>query len=309
MMGWSRTTIIVPCALYDRPIVDFLRGVGGALARANLTYVALAIALHLAGLLVTGQRWRTIVAAFGRQISLFRATMINLAGIFVRNATPTTGLGGDASRVALLHLEGLTIPQATATFLYVRAAELPALAVVIALALPTIAGTVARTGGRVGLAVTAILIAVVWLARERFRSQLAALRVRAARLQIRRSAFAAAVGYATIAQAETTVRQIAVAASFGVPLTVQQSAAVTALGVAGGLVPTIGSVGAVEGSMVAALIMCGAGADAAVAITLVERAISYGLSSLLGAGAAAALGGRAALRLAAARGGNAATTG
>jgi uncharacterized membrane protein YbhN (UPF0104 family) len=260
---------------------------------------------------VTGQRWRTIVAAFGRQISLWRATIINLAGIFVRNATPTTGLGGDASRVALLHLEGLTVPQATATFLYVRAAELPALAIVIGLALPTVAGSVARSAGRAGagLAAAAILVAVVWLARDRVRAQLAALRIRAARLHIRRSAFVAAVGYATIAQAETTVRQIAVAASFGVPLTVQQSATVTALGIAGGLVPTIGSVGAVEGSMVAALIMCGAAADAAVAITLIERAISYGLSTLLGAGAIAALGGRAALRLAVARGGDAVTAG
>jgi uncharacterized membrane protein YbhN (UPF0104 family) len=297
--------------LYDRSIVDFLRGVAGALARANLAYVALAIALHLAGLLVTGQRWRTIVAAFGRRISLVRATIINLAGIFVRNATPTTGLGGDASRVALLHLEGLTVAQATATFLYVRIAELPALAIVMALALPTIAGTVVRTAARAGtvLAGAAVLAAVVWLARDRLRARLEALRVHAARVQIRRSAFAAAVGYATIAQAETTVRQIVVAASFGVPLTIQQSATVTALGIAGGLVPTIGSVGAIEGSMVAALMMCGAAADAAVAITLVERAISFGLTTLLGAGAVAALGGRAVLRHAAARGGDAVTAG
>ena len=105
------------------------------------------------------------------------------------------------------------------------------------------------------------------------------------------------------------MRQIVVAAAFGLPLTVAQSATVTALGIAGGLVPTVGSVGPIEGSMVAGLMLCGAPADTAVAITLVERAISYGLSTALGAGALGVLGGRAILRLAAGRGGNAVTAG
>jgi len=72
----------------------------------------------------------------------------------------------------------------------------------------------------------------------------------------------------------------------------------TRLSIAGGLVPTIGSVGAIEGSLVAGLMMCGATADTAVAITLVERAISYGLSTALGAASLAVLGGRAILRVA-----------
>src|SRR6185369_1320886 len=46
--------------------------------------------------------------------------LINLAGIFVRNATPTTGLGGDASRILLLRSEGLPLVRATAAFGYVR---------------------------------------------------------------------------------------------------------------------------------------------------------------------------------------------
>ena len=62
--------------------------------------------------------------------------------------------------------------------------------------------------------------------------------------------------------------------------------------------PTIGSVGAIEGSLVAGLMMCGATADTAVAITLVERAISYGLSTALGAVSLTVIGGRAVLRVA-----------
>ena len=79
-----------------------LRGIGGALTHAHLGLVALAVALHVVGLIITGERWRVVIAALGSRLSLYQTTLINLAGIFVRNATPTTGLGGDASRIALL---------------------------------------------------------------------------------------------------------------------------------------------------------------------------------------------------------------
>jgi uncharacterized membrane protein YbhN (UPF0104 family) len=273
--------------LYHRWIVEFLRGVAGALAHADLRYVLAAVALHLAGLIVTGQRWRGVIAALGLPITLFRAVLVNLAGIFVRNATPTTGLGGDASRVALLRLEGLSLAQGTATVLYVRAAELPAMAALVALAVPIVGSAIRRSAGRYAAvaAVAALLAGLAWLARRRLQPQLAAIRVRARQVRISWSALAVAILLATVAQAETVARQIVVAAALGVPLTVSQSATVTAFSIAGGLVPTVGSVGPVEGSLVAGLIMCGVPADAALAVTLVERVISYGLSTLLGAGA------------------------
>ena len=96
------------------------RGIVGLLAHARATWVAAALALHLVGLIITGERWRVVIAAMGSRVTLARATLINLAGIFVRNATPTTGLGGDASRIALLRAEGVPLAQATASFAYVR---------------------------------------------------------------------------------------------------------------------------------------------------------------------------------------------
>ena len=291
--------------------MSFLRAVGGALAHARPALIAVAVALHLAGLLVTGERWRLVVAALGGRLTLLRSTLINLAGIFVRNATPTTGLGGDASRIALLRAEGVGLTQAAASFVYVRLAEVPALAAVVLLALPTVGALAARSARSIAIALAIVMLAlgIAWISRHRLRARLDALRDRSAGIRIGAGTCAAAVAYASIAQAETIVRQIVVAAAFGLPLTVAQSATVTALGIAGGLVPTVGSVGAIEGSMVAGLMLCGAPADTAVAITLVERAISYGLSTALGAGALGVLGGRAILRLAAGRGGNAVTAG
>ena len=297
--------------MYDRGIVAFLRGVGAALAHARPVYVLLAIALHLGGLLITGERWRLVVGALGGRVSLVRATLINLAGIFVRNATPTTGLGGDASRIALLRAEGVGLPQATASFVYVRVAELPAIAAIVLLALPTVGAAIARSARAVELTALAVLIVAggAFVLRRRLAAQVAGARETMGRVAIGGGAFGAAVAYATIAQLETIARQIAVAAACGLPLGFQQSATITALGIAGGLVPTVGSIGAIDGAMVAGLMMSGATADTAVAVTVVERAISYGLSTALGAGALALVGGRAIARVVADRDVDAVTAG
>ena len=275
-----------------------LRGVGGALAHARLPLVALALALHVIGLVITGERWRVVVAALGSRLRLARTALINLAGIFVRNATPTTGLGGDASRIALLRAEGVPLAQATASFAYVRLSEVPPLAVVVALSTPAVASLVRRSHTALIVTGAAIVagIAIGWLARHRLRAHAASIWTRTGHLRIGPTAAALAVFYATLAQVETIARQIVVAAAFGVPLTIQQSATITAMTIVGGFVPTVGSIGAIDGSMVAGLMLFGATVEAAVAVTIVGRAISYGVSTAAGAVALALLGGRGILR-------------
>jgi uncharacterized membrane protein YbhN (UPF0104 family) len=280
-----------------------LRGVGGALAHAQIALVVLAVALHVVGLIITGERWRVVIAGLGSRLSLYQTTLINLAGIFVRNATPTTGLGGDASRIALLRAHGVPLPQATASFAYVRFAELPPLALLVLLTTPVVVQLASRSVTTVS--VTALLLAaaaaIAWVSRERLREQLRSLWARTEHLRVDRRALGLAVFYATLAQVETNARQIVVAAAFGLPLSIQQSATITAMTIVGGFVPTVGSIGAIDGSMVAGLMLCGANAETAVAITIVGRAISYGLSTAAGALALALLGGRRVLRAVAAR--------
>ncbi|PYQ94470.1 MAG: hypothetical protein DMF96_25700 [Acidobacteria bacterium] len=278
--------------------MDTLRGVGGALAHARLPLVVLALALNGIGLVITGERWRGVVAALGSPLRLSRTTLINLAGIFVRNATPTTGLGGDASRIALLRAEGVPLARATASFAYVRLSEVPPLAVVVALSTPAIASLVRRSHTALIVTGAAVVVgmAIAWLARHRLRAHVASIWTRTGHLRIGPAPAARAVCCATLAQVETIARQIVVAAAFGVPLTIQQSATITIMGIVGGFVPTVGSVGAIDGSMVAGLMLFGATVEAAVAITIVGRVISYGVSTAAGAVALALLGGRGILR-------------
>jgi len=288
-----------------------LRAILGALTRARISLVVIALALHLTGLVITGERWRVVIAALGGRLRLWRTILVNLAGIFVRNATPTTGLGGDASRIALLRAEGVPLLQATASFAYVRLAELPPLALVVALSAPAVAATAERSRARLAITAAAIsaLAALLWLARNRLRAHIASLWERTAHLRIDWSSAALAIVYATLAQAETIARQIVVAAAFGVPLTAQQSATITAMTIVGGFVPTVGSIGAIDGSMVAGLMLFGASAGDAIAITIVGRGISYGVSTAMGAAALALLGGRGILRAVTARKTNTATAG
>jgi uncharacterized membrane protein YbhN (UPF0104 family) len=275
-----------------------LRGIVGLLAHARVGLIAAALTLHLAGLIITGERWRVVVAAMGSRVSLARATLINLAGIFVRNATPTTGLGGDASRIALLRAEGVPLPQATASFAYVRLSEIAPLAVLVGLSTPTALRAIARSNLLIAAAGMAIVVglAALWTSRGSLRGRLVDLWQRTEHIRITRAAMLAAVFYATLAQIETVARLIIVAAAFGATLTVQQASTVTVMSIVGGFVPTVGSIGAIDGSLVAGLMLFGADAQKAVAITLVGRAISYGVSTAAGAVALGFLGGRGILR-------------
>jgi glycosyltransferase 2 family protein len=292
-------------------VASLWRGLADALAHARLSLVAAALALHLAGLLITGERWRVVLAALGARVSLWRATLINLAGIFVRNTTPTTGLGGDACRIALLNAEGVGLPHATASFAYVRLAEVPALATITALSTPVAVSLASRSRPlAAAAAVVAIAAATVgWRKRTAIRHRVSDVWRRSASVRIGWKSIALAIVFATLAQVETIARQIVIAAAFALPLTVQQAAAVTVMGIAGGLVPTVGSVGAIDGSLVAGLMICGATAGQAVAITVVERAISYALTTAIGGGALAYLGGRRLLRAINERRTNTATAG
>jgi hypothetical protein len=292
-------------------VTHFLGGLVDALAHASVPLVGVALVLHAVGLAITGERWRVVIAALGGRVTRARAILINLAGIFVRNATPTTGLGGDASRVALIRAEGVPLPQAAASFAYVRLAELPALAAVVLASTP-FAVTLASRSRTVSIAaavVLAALAAAMWATRKALRARGDELLRRTRGIRIGWRPLACAVGYAALAQIETIARQIVVAAAFGLPLTIQQAAAVTVMGIAGGFVPTVGSIGAIDGSLVAGLMLCGATAETAVAITVVERAISYGVTTAAGAAALAWLGGRGVLHAVSERRTNTATAG
>jgi uncharacterized membrane protein YbhN (UPF0104 family) len=87
------------------------------------------------------------------------------------------------------------------------------------------------------------------------------------------------------------LRLIVVSAAAGTSLSIGQGCALAVLTILGGLAPTIGSLGGIEGSLMAGLLLFGVPAPTATAITVIERAITYVFSTAAGAAALIAIGG------------------
>jgi uncharacterized membrane protein YbhN (UPF0104 family) len=272
--------------------VSFIHATGEALARASAPLVLLALCLHIGGLVVTGERWRVILTRLGSPISLGRAILVNLAGIFVRNVMPASGVGGDAVRIGLFRAGGASLADAAVALVCGRLAEVPAIVVLVIAALPAIGAAILRfrpAGWTWALALAGVGIFMVFWgpaaaylgrARERFGVAMPPA-----------GALAAGTAWATVSWLETAVRLMLVSAALGVRLTVPQGAALTVFSIVGGLVPTVGSLGAIEGSLMAGLVLFGVTPATATAITVVERAITYVFSTAAGGAALVAIGG------------------
>jgi uncharacterized membrane protein YbhN (UPF0104 family) len=83
----------------------------------------------------------------------------------------------------------------------------------------------------------------------------------------------------------------------GLSLSPTELAALSMLAMLGGLVPSVAGLGPVEGSLMAGLLSFGVQPASAVAVTAVERAISYGLSTVGGALVITIVGGRSLWRV------------
>jgi uncharacterized membrane protein YbhN (UPF0104 family) len=268
-----------------------------ALRSVDLRYVAAALGLYVLGLLAATARWRLILAALGHRVPLTDAFLAYVAGVFVNNVTPGSRLGGEACRVAAIGLRNrVPVPAATVSAVYDRLSELPAVAALVLCGVPALASAGVRVGERVVAILVAAGVAVGgYVAVRRFlrqTNQWTALRELAAGATVDRAAAAMAVGCSILVWGQDVVRLMTVAAAFRMTLTVSQAAVLAVLTIVGGLVPTVGGLGAIEGGLVGGLVLFGVAADTAAAVTAVERAISYVFSTSAGAAAFALIGGR-----------------
>ncbi len=94
-----------------------------SLQRAQLSYLAVAFGLCLAGIVVRAYRWRILLAALGMQVPLSRLTALYFIGTFFNNFLPT-GIGGDVVRVYELAKESERPAESVGTVLVDRATGL-----------------------------------------------------------------------------------------------------------------------------------------------------------------------------------------
>ena len=266
------------------------------LSQANPFWVGAGLLLYAASLLAAAARWRLAVGAVGGHVACWPATMAVVAGVFVNNVTPTGRLGGEAARIAVTRLRGsLTVARGALASLCDRLSDVPAVLLLFVLSLPALYGYVRSHLNVAAIAAGVIVVAAVLLARwlrHTLRAWMSTWQrdLRGAALPAR--TLALGLGLSALIWIEDLARVLVVGLAFGVDFSIAQAAALCVIAVAANFAPTIGGLGAVEGGLMGGLALFGLPLDTALAITTVERAISYGFSTLVGGIVVTLLGGR-----------------
>jgi glycosyltransferase 2 family protein len=277
-------------------IVESARRVG----TAQPAYVAAALGLYIVSLFISGARWRGFIGSMGGNVGVLRASLAMLGGIAAGNLTPSSRIAGEVCRIALVQQSGrVTWKQATVAAIWDRLSEVPpilVLAVMSVLALRRLgaAWKVIAVAAAIGAALVAGAFAIGRLRRSP--AQLSGWRDRLSLDRIHVGVFAAGVGYSSLLWLQDVLRLTCAALAFGVSLSPTQVAMLSVFTMLGGLVPSFGGLGPVEGSLMAGLVALGADVPTAAAVTAVERFVSYGFSTIAGSVVVALLGGRSLWR-------------
>ena len=266
------------------------------LPTARPAYAIAAVSLYGASLGIVGARWRRFVGMVGGEVRLWRATLATLAGIAAANLTPSSRLTGEACRIVIGRTGGsVTWRQATVATVWDRLSEVPpiiVLAVMAALAARRLSSGARGVLLAISLAVGTIGVAIALRAMWKSDGRLAAWRDKLALDTVSARAFFTGVGFSSLLWLQDFLRLTCATLAFGVALAPTQIAALCILAMLGGLAPTVGGLGAVEGGLMSGLMAFGVDFPTAAAVTALERAISFGLSTCAGLTVIALLGGR-----------------
>jgi uncharacterized membrane protein YbhN (UPF0104 family) len=274
---------------------ELLRSAGQQLTTITPQYAVAALLVYVLSVVVAGARWREIVIGLGHPIRLRDTCAANLGSIFVNNITPGR-IGGEVFRLAVLNRSaGIPLPRAGASLAYDRLTDVVPLVLMVVLALPTLRRVAGPGTGRLllwGTLAVVLIVIAVWLAKRG--SRLRASLARLLELRVPAAVLGRAALYSLLLWSLDLVRLWLVAKAVRVSLSPLDVIPLSIITVLGGML-SIGGLGAVEGGLVGALMLYGVSADRALAVSLLERSISYLLATAAGGVVVLALGGRSFL--------------
>lgn len=265
----------------------------------DLSFYVAAVFSFFVSLMVNGSRWRVVLRGLGQHVPLTETVLINWSSIFMGNVTPGR-IGGELTRVLLLQKRcKVDVALGGVSQAYDRLTDVVPLLTMIVLTLPTVKLLLAprmpgRTslwvGGLIGLAAIG---AFLWLRRtKKAAAWIARWQERFALFRIQKQHILLALGASYLMWLLDLIRLVLVGHAVGVTIAPQQSLTLCVVALLGGLFPTAGGIGVVEGGLTAALVLFGVRLDQALAITLLERSISLGIGTLGGGISMTMLGGR-----------------
>lgn len=294
----------------------FLADLKGVLAQTNLLLFGLAVLVYLLSIVLAVLSWNAILKMFESAVPAIQLIPILMAGVFVNNTTPMSRAGGEIVRVYGLH-KRFKLPY-TIAILSVALSKLTEMAPVGLMGVISIFVLVEhqiiswrQLGfiGLIGCFATGIAawgiykkhyLSALWskfigylLRKER---QLSGnhFTIEEITWSIKRNkAFIESLLFASALWGLALVRLKVLAYALGIDLSFSIAAAVMVWYIAVGLLAfTPGGVGIIEGGLVGSFVLMGIPSSQAIALTVLERAISYLLSTGIGAVCLFALGGK-----------------
>ncbi|ASJ03563.1 hypothetical protein A3L09_10000 [Thermococcus profundus] len=258
------------------------------LGRVSLPYFLLAIFVYYFSVLIYAIRWKLVLRGMGKDVPFFELVKSILASIFMNNITPMSRSGGEILRIAWISRRGgVPFGLSTMSVVYERILETVPVFVLFLVGMlyfSSMPGVLFVLG--------VVAVALIWIRWEDFvRISLRVFKASVDEeemekiLSLRRSHNITLGGILLSSSIWLldVVRLKLITLAFGLHLSLPLIVVVSIANLLLGLVAlTPGGVGIVEGGLVGTLTHFGLPITLAVSVTLVERFISYVLSTIVG---------------------------
>ncbi len=283
-------------------ILNALSVTAHALSQVRPIYAISAALLYMISVVISGARWKMVLSGLGLPSRLKDTSAALLIGICVSNITPSSRISGEVCRITLIRKWAkIDLKRATISVLYDRIADFLPISVLFILSLTTLRTWIQKLAHTlviplIGLSILLLTFFIIHRRFASFRRWLEVQKGKLSSVHMNRRKFCEAVGYSSLVWAQDIGRLMIVSAAFHVILNAHQAATLSLVMLICSVFPSIGGLGPTEGGLTAALHLFGVSLETAVAITVLERSISYIMSTCLGCIALAALGGQKLLR-------------
>ncbi|WP_010480103.1 lysylphosphatidylglycerol synthase transmembrane domain-containing protein [Thermococcus zilligii] len=258
------------------------------LGQVSLPYLLLAIFVYYLSVLIYALRWKLVLRGMGKDVPFLELVKSLLASIFMNNVTPMSRSGGEVLRIAWISMRG-KVPAGLSAMSIVYERILEAVPVFILF----LVGMFCFSSMPGFLFVLGLLgIALVWIRWEDFvRVSLRLFKASVSEeelaqilsLKRRRGLTLAGILLSSVIWILDVVRLKLITLALGLHIGVLALVIISIASLLLGLVAlTPGGVGIIEGGLVGTLVHFGLPPAMAVSVTLLERLVSYVLSTVVG---------------------------
>jgi len=271
--------------IYWEEFLPLLKGALKYIQEAKLRYVLLALSLYILSVFLFAARWKIVLSTLGYNIKTTSLVPILFGAISINNLTPANRMGGEPLRALWIKKQfGVRFSHAIISIVYERAVEAIPVAILAAYAiysqLPLFDGHLLKI--TLYLAITLLLLAAgCYVIKSKLSGVIRSLRGYSERLN---RAFTPTLLFSSLVWVQDILRLKLVTLALGLHVAINVIVVISVLYLVLGSVPlTPGGLGIVDGGLVSALALFNVPLDAAIGVVAIERFISYGISSLIGA--------------------------